>query len=70
MNMMGGNRPDERGANARLIRVMCGRRLIDKSFFSLMQHWSGAVMCPGPSAIQARPYRMSAKPLSASAMMQ
>jgi Isoprenylcysteine carboxyl methyltransferase (ICMT) family len=26
--------------------VMCGRRLIDKSFFTLMQHWSGAVMCP------------------------
>src|SRR5262245_26066664 len=26
--------------------VMCGRRLIDKGFFSLMQHWSGAVMCP------------------------
>jgi len=25
---------------------MCGRRLIDKGFFSLMQHWSGAVMCP------------------------
>jgi hypothetical protein len=25
---------------------MCGRRLIDKSFFTLMQHWSGAVMCP------------------------
>src|SRR6266436_4154415 len=23
--------------------VMCGRRLIDKSFFTLMQHWSGAV---------------------------
>jgi len=21
-------------------------RLIDKSFFTLMQHWSGAVMCP------------------------
>jgi hypothetical protein len=28
------------------LRVMCGRRLIDKSFFTLMQHWSGAVMCP------------------------
>jgi hypothetical protein len=27
-------------------RVMCGRRLIDKSFLRLMQHWSGAVMCP------------------------
>src|SRR5262249_27625249 len=26
--------------------VMCGRRLIDKSFLTLMQHWSGAVMCP------------------------
>jgi len=26
--------------------VMCGRRLIDKSFFTLMQHWSGTVMCP------------------------
>jgi hypothetical protein len=26
--------------------VMCGRRLIGKSFFTLMQHWSGAVMCP------------------------
>ena len=26
--------------------VMCGRRPIDKSFFTLMQHWSGAVMCP------------------------
>jgi hypothetical protein len=26
--------------------VMCGRRRIDKSFFTLMQHWSGAVMCP------------------------
>ena len=26
--------------------VMCGRRLIDKGFFTLMQHWSGAVMCP------------------------
>jgi hypothetical protein len=26
--------------------VMCGRRLIDKSFFTLMQHWSGEVMCP------------------------
>src|SRR5919204_4835330 len=25
---------------------MCGRRLIDKSFLTLMQHWSGAVMCP------------------------
>jgi hypothetical protein len=31
---------------SRLLRVMCGRRLIDKSFFTLMQHWSGAVMCP------------------------
>jgi hypothetical protein len=28
------------------LRVMCGRRLIDNSFFTLMQHWSGAVMCP------------------------
>jgi hypothetical protein len=28
------------------LRVMCGRRLIDKSFFPVMQHWSGAVMCP------------------------
>jgi hypothetical protein len=28
------------------LRVMCGRRLIDKSFLTLMQHWSGAVMCP------------------------
>jgi hypothetical protein len=28
-------------------RFMCGRRLIDKSFFTLMQHWSGAVMCVG-----------------------
>jgi hypothetical protein len=27
--------------------VMCGRRLIDKSFLTLMQHWSGAVMCVG-----------------------
>ena len=26
--------------------VMCGRRVIGKSFFTLMQHWSGAVMCP------------------------
>ena len=26
--------------------VMCGRRLIGKSFLTLMQHWSGAVMCP------------------------
>src|SRR5215471_20355382 len=26
--------------------VICGRRLIDKSFFDMMQHWSGAVMCP------------------------
>src|SRR5215813_13067619 len=26
--------------------IMCGRRLIDKSFFDMMQHWSGAVMCP------------------------
>src|SRR6516162_765027 len=26
--------------------VMCGRRLIDKSFLTLMQYWSGAVMCP------------------------
>jgi len=28
------------------IWVMCGRRLIDKDLFTLMQHWSGAVMCP------------------------
>ena len=26
--------------------VMCERRPIDKSFFTLMQHWSGTVMCP------------------------
>jgi hypothetical protein len=26
--------------------VMCGRRLIGKNLFTLMQHWSGAVMCP------------------------
>jgi hypothetical protein len=29
------------------LRVMCGRRLIDKSFFTLMQHWSGAVNVSG-----------------------
>jgi hypothetical protein len=28
------------------IWVMRGRRLIDKDLFTLMQHWSGAVMCP------------------------
>jgi hypothetical protein len=33
-------------ANVALSANMCGRRLIDKSFFTLMQHWSGAVMCP------------------------
>jgi len=27
---------------------MCGRRLIDKGFFTLMQHWSGA----GPDVIR------------------
>jgi hypothetical protein len=29
-----------------LAAVILGRWLIDKSFLTLMQHWSGAVMCP------------------------
>jgi hypothetical protein len=28
------------------LSVMSGRRLIDKRFFTSMQHWSGAVMYP------------------------
>jgi hypothetical protein len=30
----------------RLQWVMCGRRLISKSFFNVAADWSGTVMCP------------------------
>ena len=41
---MAGFNPSRRAMRCPLW-VMCGRRL-GKNFLTLLQHWSGAVMCP------------------------
>src|SRR5262249_48155188 len=43
--LMTGDRLNNTPARQSPLWVMCGRRL-GKNFLTLLQHWSGAVMCP------------------------